>query len=114
MSKATSRPADSPMATEAHGVAIEVTQVSKWFKDVVAVSDVTCTIGFGVTALLGPNGAGKSTLFRMLCGLTPPSRGEVRVLGGNPRRDIELTRHIGLVPQRTCPLLRFRVWPGAR
>lgn len=89
-----------PMAAPAQGVAIEVTGVSKWFKDVVAVSDVTCTIGFGVTALLGPNGAGKSTLFRMLCGLTPPSRGSISVLGGNPRQDISLTRHIGLVPQQ--------------
>jgi ABC-2 type transport system ATP-binding protein len=84
----------------AHGVAIEVIDVSKWFKDVVAVSDVSCTIGYGVTALLGPNGAGKSTLFRMLCGLTPPSRGEIRVLGGSPRDDIALTRRVGLVPQQ--------------
>jgi ABC-2 type transport system ATP-binding protein len=80
--------------------AIDVRDVSKWFKDVVAVSDITCSIGYGVTALLGPNGAGKSTLFRMLCGLTPPSRGSIQVLGGNPRKDIALTRNIGLVPQQ--------------
>jgi ABC-2 type transport system ATP-binding protein len=79
---------------------IAVRDVSKWFKDVVAVSDISCTIGYGVTALLGPNGAGKSTLFRLLCGLTPPSRGEVTVLGGNPRQDVMLTRQIGLVPQQ--------------
>ena len=84
----------------ADGTAIDVRDVSKWFKDVVAVSDVTCSIGYGVTALLGPNGAGKSTLFRMLCGLTPPSRGAITVLGGDPRKDISLTRHIGLVPQQ--------------
>ena len=91
--------ADVPL-TAGRDAAIEVDGVSKWFKDVVAVSDVTCRIGFGVTALLGPNGAGKSTLFRMLCGLTPPSRGSIRVLGGNPRADVSLTRHIGLVPQQ--------------
>jgi ABC-2 type transport system ATP-binding protein len=85
---------------EAHGVAIELTNVSKWYKDLVAISDVSCRIGFGVTALLGPNGAGKSTLFRMLCGLTPPSRGTVAVLGGNPRDNLALTTAIGLVPQQ--------------
>src|SRR5262249_12681519 len=38
---------------------IELHHVSKWFGDVVAVSDVTFGIGTGITALLGPNGAGK-------------------------------------------------------
>jgi ABC-2 type transport system ATP-binding protein len=74
--------------------------VSKWYKDLVAISDVSCRIGFGVTALLGPNGAGKSTLFRMLCGLTPPSRGTIAVLGANPRENLSMTTAIGLVPQQ--------------
>ena len=63
---------------------VEAIGVTKSFGDVVAVSDVTFQIGSGITAILGPNGAGKSTLFRMLCGLTPPSRGTVNVLGENP------------------------------
>ena len=70
---------------------IEVDHVSKWFGELVAVSDVTFDVGPGVTALLGPNGAGKSTMLRMLCGLTPPSKGTVSVLGGDPRRDLDLT-----------------------
>lgn len=73
---------------------------SKWFGEVVAVSDVSFEVGPGVTALLGPNGAGKSTLLRMLAGLTPPSQGTVRVLGRDPHRDLDLSRHIGLVPQQ--------------
>jgi ABC-2 type transport system ATP-binding protein len=79
---------------------IAVNNVSKFFGSVVAVSDVTFAIDAGVTALLGPNGAGKSTLFRMLCGLTPPSRGELRVLGADPRRDRDVRGSIGLVPQQ--------------
>ncbi|HEV8296515.1 MAG TPA: ABC transporter ATP-binding protein, partial [Acidimicrobiales bacterium] len=51
-------------------------------------------------ALLGPNGAGKSTMMRMLCGLTAPSQGTVRILGRDPRQDLELTRRIGIVPQQ--------------
>jgi len=79
---------------------IEVTGASKWFGDLVAVSDVSFRVGRGVTALLGPNGAGKSTMLRMLCGLTAPARGTVRILGGDPRTELGLTRRIGLVPQQ--------------
>ena len=79
---------------------IEVTDVSKWFGSIVALSEVTCRVDPGITALLGPNGAGKSTLLRVLCGLTAPSRGEVRILGQVPRQDVALNRRVGLVPQQ--------------
>jgi ABC-2 type transport system ATP-binding protein len=79
---------------------IVVDHVSKWFGDLVAVSDVSFTVAAGVTALLGPNGAGKSTMLRMLCGLTAPSQGTVRVLGHDPRAELQLARQIGIVPQQ--------------
>jgi ABC-2 type transport system ATP-binding protein len=79
---------------------IEVRDVSKWFGSIVALSEVACAIEPGITALLGPNGAGKSTLLRVLCGLTAPSRGEVRILGLVPRKDLALNRRVGLVPQQ--------------
>jgi ABC-2 type transport system ATP-binding protein len=79
---------------------IEVDHASKWFGDLVAVSDVSFGVDHGVTALLGPNGAGKSTMLRMLAGLTPPSQGSVRVLGADPHRDTDLARRLGLVPQQ--------------
>ena len=79
---------------------VEVTNVTKSFGDVVAVSDVTFTVGPGVTALLGPNGAGKSTLFRVVCGLTAPTRGTVRVLGADARTDRAVRGRIGLAPQQ--------------
>src|SRR5581483_6105509 len=60
---------------------IEVRGVSKWYGDKVAVSDLTFTLGPGVTALLGANGAGKSTTLKMLTGQLRPSQGQIRVLG---------------------------------
>jgi ABC-2 type transport system ATP-binding protein len=74
--------------------------VSKWFGDVVAVSEISFSVGPGITALLGPNGAGKSTVLRLLVGIARPSQGEVRVLGRDPRADLDLLRLIGLVPQQ--------------
>ncbi len=80
--------------------AVEFNGVSKWFGSVVAVSDVTFSIGAGITSLLGPNGAGKSTVMRLLCGLTAPSSGTVKVFGRDPRADEGVFRSIGLVPQQ--------------
>lgn len=73
--------------------------MSKHFGPLVAVSEVSFTIGPGVTALLGPNGAGKSTVLRLMCGLAVPTRGRVSVLGRSPRTDHTVARHIGLVSQ---------------
>lgn len=78
---------------------IEVTEVSKWFGQKVAVSDLSCSFGPGLTGLLGPNGAGKTTLLRMLTGLLRPSDGTVRVLGSDPRRDPAVYRRLALVPE---------------
>ena len=60
---------------------IEVRNVTHWYGNVVAINDVTMTIGPGVTGLLGPNGAGKSTLLHMMAGFLQPSRGELTVGG---------------------------------
>ena len=89
----TTNPALAPNAT------IEVTEVSKWFGQKVAVSKITCSFGPGVTGLLGPNGAGKTTLLRMLTGLIQPSEGTVRVLGTWPRSEPGVYARIGLVPE---------------
>jgi ABC-2 type transport system ATP-binding protein len=82
------------------GPMVEVDSVTRWFSDVVAVSEVSFELRAGVTALLGPNGAGKSSLIRLLCGLIPPGRGTVRVLGRDPRTDLGVRARIGLVPQQ--------------
>src|SRR6478609_6420377 len=56
---------------------ITIDKVSRWFGNVVAVNDVTMSIGPGITGLLGPNGAGKSTLIHMMSGFLAPSSGTV-------------------------------------
>src|SRR6476660_1751714 len=43
-----------------------------------------------------------------MCGLTPPSRGSVQVLGRDPRADVAVTRAIGLVPQQESLFERQR------
>ena len=81
---------------------VELDDASKWFGQKVAVSNVTCSFGPGVTGLLGPNGAGKTTMLRMLTGLIRPSQGSVRVLGVWPRTSPSVYADVGLVPEEAA------------
>ncbi|WP_232326623.1 ABC transporter ATP-binding protein [Microbispora sp. ATCC PTA-5024] len=88
----------SPVTTR-QGV-LELAQVSRWYGNVVAVNDVTMTIGPGVTGLLGPNGAGKSTLLHMMAGFLSPSSGTATLDGRPIWHNHDIYRRIGLVPEK--------------
>lgn len=79
---------------------LSIDHVSRWFGNVVAVNDITMTIGPGVTGLLGPNGAGKSTLINMMGGFLAPSNGSVTLDGAVIWRNEQVYRQIGIVPER--------------
>ncbi|MEU9196672.1 ABC transporter ATP-binding protein [Streptomyces hundungensis] len=79
---------------------IDIDHASRWFGNVVAVNDVTMTIGPGVTGLLGPNGAGKSTLINMMGGFLAPSTGTVTLDGAQIWRNESVYRTVGIVPER--------------
>jgi ABC-2 type transport system ATP-binding protein len=79
---------------------IGIDKVSRWFGNVVAVNDISMTIGPGVTGLLGPNGAGKSTLINMMAGFLAPSDGSVTLDGVTIWRNEQAYREIGIVPER--------------
>jgi len=79
---------------------IELSNVSRWYGNVVAVNDITMSIGPGVTGLLGPNGAGKSTILHMIAGFLAPSKGTLTV-GGKPSwLNPGIYKNLGLVPER--------------
>jgi ABC-2 type transport system ATP-binding protein len=65
---------------------VAVSGVSVFFGQKVALSELSCSFGPGVTGLLGPNGAGKTTLMRAVTGLVSVSSGQVWVAGGDPRK----------------------------
>lgn len=82
--------------------AVEVTHLSRKFKDFSAVNDVSFYIPQGeIFGLLGPNGAGKTTTIRVLCGIMLPSSGTANVLGYDVARNPEeIKSRIGYMSQK--------------
>ncbi|MEN8167049.1 MAG: ABC transporter ATP-binding protein [Pseudomonadota bacterium] len=63
-------------------VLLEVRDLVKHYRDIVAVDGISFSIAKGLCfGLLGPNGAGKTTTVEMLEGVNPPTRGEILYLG---------------------------------
>ena len=80
---------------------IEVKQLSKYYDDVEALSDVSFSIAAGeVIGLLGPNGAGKTTVMKILTGYIHPSSGTVSVDGFDVLEETEQVQEmIGYLPE---------------
>jgi ABC-2 type transport system ATP-binding protein len=78
---------------------VEIDDVSVWFGQKVALSDLSCSFGPGVTGLLGPNGAGKTTLMRAMTGMIPVNQGAIRIEGRDPRRQRAVHGRMALVPE---------------
>jgi len=61
---------------------IEISSLSKRFKEVLAVNDLSFAVKRGdVFGFLGPNGAGKSTTIRMILSLITPTSGSIKIFG---------------------------------
>jgi ABC-2 type transport system ATP-binding protein len=91
---------------------VEVTNLHKQYKDVVAVDDVSFTVEHGeIFGIAGPNGAGKTTTVECMEGLRKPDSGTVSVLGLNPGRDREkLAVKMGVQLQESNLPERMKVW----
>lgn len=79
---------------------LEVCNLTKTYKEKVALKDFSCTFSEGITGILGPNGAGKSTLIHLLtdnvrrdCGRILLDEIEMKKLGSAYREQI------GMMPQ---------------
>ena len=81
--------------------AIEASHLSKRFRDVAALGDVSFTVNEGETfGYLGPNGAGKTTTIRILTGISPPTSGSAAIFGHDIVNDtIAARQSMGIVSE---------------
>ena len=80
---------------------IEAKRLTKRFGDFTAVDGIDVEVAQGEAfGFLGPNGAGKSSTMRMVAAVSPPSSGELQVLGMDPTKDGSAIRaRLGVCPQ---------------
>ena len=80
---------------------IEISHVTKKYSNgVMALDDISFSVGSGVFGLLGHNGAGKTTLMKALVTVLSPSTGTIRVCGFDSRKQgNEVRERIGYLPQ---------------
>ncbi len=81
-------------------LAVVTEHLSRWYGNVLGLSDVSLEIGPGITGLLGPNGAGKSTLLKLITGQIRPSLGRVTINGQPVTGRPELFFNIGYCPEQ--------------
>ena len=77
---------------------IEFNQVTKLYKTVIGVNDISLNLEPGAYGLLGPNGSGKTTLINLITGQLRPTLGTVKIFGENPWKRDDLLQRIGLCP----------------
>jgi len=80
---------------------IKTNNLTKKFKDLLAVDNVNLEVEEGECfGFLGPNGAGKTSLIRMIIAVSPPTKGDIWVLGKDLRTNCRQVKAIlGVVPQ---------------
>jgi len=78
---------------------IETRNLSKWYGNVLGLSDVSLGIESGITGLLGPNGAGKSTFMKLVTGQMKPNIGRVTVGGQDVWNNYRVFSRIGFCPE---------------
>jgi len=78
---------------------IETRNLSKWYGNVLGLSDVSVQIEAGITGILGPNGAGKSTFLQLITGQIKPNIGNVTIKGQKIRNNYPFFSIIGFCPE---------------
>ena len=85
-------------------------KLSKWYGNILGISDINLEIGPGITGLLGPNGAGKSTFLKIAAGQLKPKIGSLQIFGENVFGNHLLFKRIGFCPEHDSAYMEMSGW----
>lgn len=81
---------------------LESKKLSKWYGNILGISEVSVEIKHGIKGLLGPNGAGKSTFLKIASGQLKSNIGEIKIFGEYVFNNYKLFNRIGFCPEYDC------------
>ncbi len=81
---------------------IKASELSKWYGNVLGISEISVEIVPGIKGLLGPNGAGKSTFLKIISGQLKPNIGTITIMDQPVFSNHRLFSRIGFCPEHDC------------
>ncbi len=81
---------------------LTVEHLTKHYRNIHALNDVSFQISEGITGILGENGAGKSTAIKILLGLVAPTSGTATVMGESASDSVTARARLGYMPEHDC------------
>ena len=91
-------------------VVLRAEKLSKWYGNILGISDINLEIRPGITGLLGPNGAGKSTFLKIAAGQLKPKLGSLQIFGENVFGNHRLFERIGFCPEHDSAYMEMSGW----
>jgi ABC-type multidrug transport system ATPase subunit len=95
------------------GALLSAENLSKHYKEVVALNNVSFDISDGRTGILGENGADKSTAIKIFLGLLKPTSGTASILGENSSENIVVRSRLGYMPEHMQSIRSLQIWQRA-
>ncbi|MCU0288383.1 MAG: ABC transporter ATP-binding protein [Acidobacteria bacterium] len=80
-------------------IVLKAENLSKWYGNILGISEISLEITPGVQGLLGPNGAGKSTFLKIATGQLKQNLGKISVFGEPVYNNYRLFSRVGFCPE---------------
>lgn len=89
---------------------INAEKLSKWYGNILGISEISVRVGPGIQGLLGPNGAGKSTFLKIASGQLRQNLGTITIFGETVYNNHKLFEKIGFCPEYDCYYKEVTGW----
>ena len=80
-------------------IVLKADKLSKWYGNILGISEISVQVSPGIQGLLGPNGAGKSTFLKIASGQMQQNLGQITIFGEKVYNNHTLFNRVGFCPE---------------